>query len=316
LSELNLSILIPTYNRRETLLKTLAGYARQTAAARIREVLVVDDGSTDGTAAAVAGFAASATFPIRHLHKENGGLASARNFGIREAASELLLMGDDDIIPGPTLVEEHLAWHEKNPADNVAVLGYVTWSPELRPTPFMKWMGEDGVLFGFGRLVPGKDAPLEYCYFCNTSVKKRFLAENGTFDEDFQAYGFEDTELSYRLFKKGFCVLYNSRAVGYHYKHMSYSDVRRRAELVIRASALFESKEAGRYFKELSLREGALTGRRMKRALGRLAGPFVAPLACLLDTQVPLPRMIYQILYHGWIQPKVQRNLGRLPQGA
>ena len=307
-----LSVIIPTYNRREILLKTLEAYKQQTAANEILEVVVVDDGSADGTGEAVAQFALLSTFPIRLLRQENRGLATARNLGIRSAKGALILFGDDDIIPGSTLVAEHVAWNQSHPEPTSGILGCVAWSPEMNPTPFMEWLGLGGVMFGYGHLSPGKEVPINYSYFCNTSVKRNFLVENGTFDEDFRAYGFEDIELSYRLFNKGLRVLYNPKAVGYHYKRMTYADVCRRAELVITATDLFESKEAGKHLKELRSR-GRLFSikRRMKKVLTKFIGPFVAPLTPLLDTQIPLPKEVYKAIYHCLTVPRAQENIER-----
>ena len=223
-----LSIVIPTYNRKETLLKALEAYCRQTAEAEIREILVIDDGSTDATVEAVAGFSKTSPIAIRCVANPKKGQASARNHGIREAQGNLILLADDDIIPAPALVAEHVAWNRKYPDENCAVLGHVDWAPEVHPTPFMEWLGRDGVLFGFGRLSPGEEVGANYSYFCNTSIKKSFLLKAGMFDENFRAYGYEDTELAYRLFRQGLRVRYNPRAVGYHYKHFSYAEARRR----------------------------------------------------------------------------------------
>ena len=310
MSEPKLSIIIPTYNRREILLRTLEGYSRQTALGGILEVLVVDDGSTDGTGAAVVASRQASAIPIRYLREENKGLAAARNYGIREARGELLLFGDDDIIPGPTLVAEHIAWNHSHPEPTSAILGCVTWSPEMNPTPFMEWLGLEGVLFGFGHLFPGKEVPFDHSYFCNTSVKRNFLVERGMFDEEFRAYGFEDIELSYRLFNQGFRVLYNPKALGYHYKRMTYADVCRRAELVIAASELFESKEAGKYLKELRSRRGLLsTKRKIIRGLAKFIAPFVAPLTPVLDTQISLPKEVYRAIYHCLVVPRAQKKI-------
>jgi hypothetical protein len=127
------------------------------------------------------------------------------------------------------------------------------------------------------------------------------------FDEDFRGYGWEDVELGYRLMKKGFRLLYNSDAIGHHYKHMSFADVCRRAELVCAASALLETKEAGRHMKERESRGEALSWKRkLKRAVAKLVAPFLVPLTPLLDTQIRLPREVYQTLYMYHVLPKAQ----------
>src|SRR5579863_513673 len=144
-----LSVVIPTYNRCEILREAISAYLVQTALNDIAEILVVDDGSTDSTGEVVASFSKTSTVPIRYLRQENKGPAAARNVGIREVSSELLLFSDDDMIATPNLVAEHLEWHRKCSDWSIAILGQAVWSPKVRPTPFMQWYGSDGVLFSY-----------------------------------------------------------------------------------------------------------------------------------------------------------------------
>ena len=307
-----LSIIIPTFNRKEILLRTLEGYQQQKDQAEILEILVIDDGSTDGTAPAVASFSKTSPSLIRCLSQQNKGLASARNLGIREARGALLLFGDDDIIPAPSLVAEHLAWNRRHPADNFAILGHVSWSPEVHPTPFQEWLGLDGVLFGFGRLSPGQEVGFQYFYFCNTSIKRDLLIRQGMFNESFRAYGHEDTELAYRLISQGLRVIYNPDAIGYHYKRFSYADACRRQEMLYAAMVQFETTEAGRALKDQAAQEKPPTlKRRLMMAAARMIAPFLTPLTLLLDTQVRLPRIVYSLLYFFHVAPRAQARFER-----
>jgi glycosyltransferase involved in cell wall biosynthesis len=86
----SVSVVIPTYNRRALVEEAIRSALDQTAGAA--EVVVIDDGSTDGTAEALRSFAG----PIRVLHQPNRGVASARNLGIREARGELIAFLDSD----------------------------------------------------------------------------------------------------------------------------------------------------------------------------------------------------------------------------
>jgi glycosyltransferase involved in cell wall biosynthesis len=302
-----LTVIVPTYNRKEILLKTLAAYQSQSTREEILEILVVDDGSTDGTAEAVSQFKNETPLSVRYLSQRNSGLAAARNHGIREAKGRLLLFGDDDIIPGAHLVAEHLSCHRKYPDSSVAVLGLVAWSPEVRPTPFMEWLASDGVLFDFGHLSREKEVDFERCYFCNTSLKAEFLARNGVFDEDFRTYGYEDTELAFRLSKRGLRMLYHPDAVGYHYKFVSFAAACRRAELVANAWRVLGTKEAGKYIAARRTDRNDNRRIRFKRLSRNFIVTILLPMKVLLDSRVRLPRHVYRWFYAFYTESKIEK---------
>lgn len=302
-----LSIVIPTYNRRDILLKTLEAYKKQTAAHKVLELVVVDDGSTDGTQQAVMQSSLSSPFPIRCLRQVHAGLSAGRNHAISESRGQLLLFGDDDIFPAPVLVEQHLSWHEKYGAISDGVLGRVAWSPDLKPTPLMKWLGQDGVLFSFRHFSPGTNIAPGGFYFCNTSLKREFLLQNGMFDEEFGTYGFEDIELGRRLVKKGLRIFYNPDAVGYHYKRMSLADVWRRAEAVESAYPLYMAKIGAKQGPRPARKRSA--PRAALRSLGRVVLPLTAPALRLFDTRIPFPWVVYRTVYFHYILPTARARV-------
>src|SRR2546430_900621 len=104
-----LSVVIPTYNRKENLLRTLDALARQTLPADRFEVVVVSDGSTDGSAEAV--HARAHGYRLRYLEQANGGPSVARNHGARAACGDLIVYLDDDIEPAPGCLEVHAGAH-------------------------------------------------------------------------------------------------------------------------------------------------------------------------------------------------------------
>jgi glycosyltransferase involved in cell wall biosynthesis len=301
-----LTIIIPTCNRKDILRKTLDAYRSQSTPEEIREILVVDDGSSDGSDAVVARSSEGSPIPIRYLRQDSRGAASARNYGIREARGEIVLFGDDDIIPSGSLASEHLACHRKHPEASVAVLGHVTWAPEVHPTPFMKWLGFAGPLFDYRGLSRGMQVDAAHFYSCNISLKIEFLRENGTFDEDFPTCLYEDIELGYRLMRRGLRLLYNPDAVGYHYKYMSFADACRRAQLTDAAERVFQTKEAGAYFAEIEARRQRSLKSRMKKFLTMWLTPALAPLKPLLDTQIPLPWIVYRAMHSYYCVPKAR----------
>jgi GT2 family glycosyltransferase len=301
-----LTIIIATYNRKDILQKALDAYRSQSAPEEILEMLVVDDGSTDGTDSMVAQSNEGSPIPIRYFRQDHRGAAAARNLAIREARGDLLLFTDDDVVPSHTLVEEHLKWHRQNPDPCVAVLGFIPWDPEVHPTPFMNWLIMGGPLLNLRECSKRKEVGLGFFYTGNLSLKAEFLRKNGTFDEDFRSYGYEDLELGYRLTRRGLRLLYNPDAVGYHYKHMSFADACRRKQLVVAAEKVFQTKEAGVYFAEIDARRRRTLKFRMLKLLARWVTPVLTPLRPLLDTQIPLPWAVYRALYYYYSVPKVK----------
>ena len=106
MSEKRLSVVIPTYNRRDRLARVLAALERQTMPADEFEVVVVDDGSTDGSSDWLA--TRKPAYALRTLRLSNGGPARARNAGVEAATGDILLFIDDDVEPTDSLIAEHL----------------------------------------------------------------------------------------------------------------------------------------------------------------------------------------------------------------
>jgi glycosyltransferase involved in cell wall biosynthesis len=302
----SISVIIPTYNRAATLRRTLEGYARQSGDHQLLEVLVVDDGSEDDTEEVVRQFGRESGLPLRYLKQENLGLSAARNHALREARGSLILLGDDDIIPSAKMMAEHVAWHIKYPQPEVGVLGFVTWAQELNPTPFMVWSGLYGPQFSFGTFTPGMVLDFRYGYFCNTSLKRCFVKENGFFSETFRQYGWEDLEFSYRLCQKGYRLLYNPAAIGYHYKYEKFENTRRRVEKLYQSWPEFAKTDAGQRFLQLWRAQKNTNGeskglfRALLRPLKSATLPLFRP---LMDSQIPLPGWLYDRIFYHYVTP-------------
>jgi glycosyltransferase involved in cell wall biosynthesis len=110
------SIIIPTYNRKDNLVRILESLKDQTASPGDFEVIVVDDGSTDDSSA-VAGLAFP--FSLRYLRQANLGSAAARNAGAELASGDLLIFLDDDMIVEKGFISgllriSQLSWLHRN----------------------------------------------------------------------------------------------------------------------------------------------------------------------------------------------------------
>jgi glycosyltransferase involved in cell wall biosynthesis len=287
-----LTVVIATYNRCDTLKKAILAYQRQTELRGIREILVVDDGSSDTTPAMLAELAEKSVVPIRHLRQENKGPATARNVGIRQATTDLILFTDDDIIPSTVLVAEHLNRHREFPQLTAAVLGYMTWSPEVNPTPFMEWYGKHGALLDYSTLDGQTEIAEGHFYTGNISLKTAFLRQNGGFDEDFKAAAYEDIEFGYRLRKAGMRLFYNRKALAYHEQFFSFAEACRRSHKAAVALKIFKQKEAGREHRVPPRLKQLFIDRTAK-----LVGPILSPFRRVMDTGVPLPPIFYKVMY-------------------
>lgn len=215
---LAMSVVIPTFNRRDVLLKSLHALLNQTLSQSLYEILVADDGSTDGTGEAVTALAAIAPLPIVYSWSENHGANAARNRAILMAHGRLLVFINDDTIGVPDFLEQHLATHQLYPDDNVAVLGRVTISPEVPHSVFAD-LHLDAAFQSFaGR----RELDWRAFYTCNISVKADFLRNCGRFEERLRWH--EDVELGERLARHGLRVIYEPSALGHHLHHLQEHD--------------------------------------------------------------------------------------------
>jgi GT2 family glycosyltransferase len=219
--------------RGRSLRAVLAGLARQNRPLDDVEVVV----ALDGEAPSGTDFHDGADLPMKVVRARRAGASAARNAGWRAAGGELILFLDDDIVPTPPLVAEHLAWHGQHPEADVAVLGLVRWSPAVTVTPFMKWL-ETGIQFDYDR-IEGAELGWQLFYSCNVSVKREILERVEGFDEQRFPYGYEDLELARRLSEGGFRLLYNDAALGHHLKVETLDGWRRNLRRIARSERRF-----------------------------------------------------------------------------
>ena len=215
----SVSVIIPTFRKREFLEPTLVSLGQQTYPAERIEVVVVDDCSDDGTSALLQSLETPyALVPVRH--EINKGRAAARNTAIRAASGDLAVFVDDDMRCEPDLIERHVRFHDTHP--DVAVIGSALTAPELGRATVFSYLDEMGV----HRLPPGSVSPARYFVTNNASVERRHLLDVGLFDESFRRYGFEDTELAFRLENDaGLTFMYCAEAVAYHLHDQTLDDV-------------------------------------------------------------------------------------------
>lgn len=213
---IRLSVIMPCYNARATLPRALAALAQQDLAAETFEVLVVDDGSTDGSAEVAE--AARSSFLLRVLRQANHGIAATRNLGAAHARGQVLLFVDPDVFARPSLLRAHLR-HYTNGARRLAVQGPTVADPETLTTPFMRITN----LMPHFELVYRNRSNMspQLVVGRNFSVSRAAFDAAGGFDDGFRGYGLEDVEFAFRLRRAGGVIKYEPDAVGLHHHPLS-----------------------------------------------------------------------------------------------
>lgn len=210
------SVVIPTYNRVDRLRRVLDALSTQTAAREDFEVIVVSDGSTDGTEEYLR--SGELPLPVVSIEQQNAGPAAARNRGIEQSLGALVIFLDDDVIPAPDLVAEHLKAQAQ--LDDTVVVGPMLTPPDHDMPSWVAW--EQRMLYKqYEDMNAGKyTATARQFYTGNASLPRSLLTDCGGFDERFRRA--EDVELAYRLSDAGAAFSFNRLAEGFHYAERSF----------------------------------------------------------------------------------------------
>jgi GT2 family glycosyltransferase len=235
-----ISVVLPTYERAPLLERSLESLTTQTLSRSQFEVIVVDDGSSEATASVCTRLAEK--LPLRYFRIENSGTSAAKNLGLFASHARLVLFFDDDDLADPRMLEAHVEAHRTHPEENVAVLGYTTWAPELEITPLMEYVTEIGhLLFSYRTFEDGQRLDYTHFWAGRISCKRAFLAQRGIFDQGFRAAGIEDIELGFRLAKHGLSVIHARGARSFMLRSVTFDEFARRCVTRGRALWLFNS---------------------------------------------------------------------------
>jgi glycosyltransferase involved in cell wall biosynthesis len=210
-----LSVVIPTYNRRDRLERVLVALSTQTTPPL--EIVVVSDGSTDGTNDYIR--SGETPVPVVAVVQDNAGPAAARNRGLDTARGEIVLFIDDDVVPAPDLVEQHVRAHLAS-SDDVVVIGPMLNPDDAELSPWVAWEQH--------QLYKQYDAMRRRVYDCtfrqfftgNASVPRQRVIDVGHFDTNFRRA--EDVELAFRLHQAGVGFLFVAEARGFHHAERSF----------------------------------------------------------------------------------------------
>jgi hypothetical protein len=228
---LAVTVVIPTYNRSDTLISCLEHLEKQSFTDF--EVILVDDGSTDATPQLIREFVLHTRLHLCSIRQENSGPARARNAAIARARAPICLLIGDDIFATPDFVKTHLELHRQRPEMEVAGLGLTRWTDEgQQVTKFMRWLEDDGVQFFYGELLRGVRPTWRHFYTSNLSVKTDLLRRFPS-NEAFPTLALEDIELGYRIHKQhGLELAFLPQALAGHYHPTTVRDACRRVSRV------------------------------------------------------------------------------------
>lgn len=210
------SVIVPVYNGAGVIERCLNALAAQTVAPERYEVIVVDDGSTDDTAAVIDCWRrAHPRLQLTLLSQANAGPAAARNRGAAAARAPLLLFTDADCAPTPTWIEAMTA-----PFADPDVAGakgaYVTEQTGLVPR-FVQAEYEDR----YDRMAG--QAQIDFIDTYSAAYRRAIFLENNGFDPIFTTASVEDQEFSFRLAQKGYRLVFAPAA---RVSHLHDSGVR------------------------------------------------------------------------------------------
>jgi glycosyltransferase involved in cell wall biosynthesis len=207
------SVIIPTHNRLSSLQEVITALEVQETCLEF-EVLVVNDGSTDGTANWLDSYSGPLSF--RGFHLVAGGPARARNHGAKQAVGRYLAFLGDDTAPSPHWLASHQITRERHEREEVAVLGHTDWHPRVKGNAFLDWMNNQGKQFGYNLIDQPQNVPFNFFYTSNLSVPRNLML-GSPFREDFPHAAWEDIEVGYRLVEQdGLRLVYQPQALVWH----------------------------------------------------------------------------------------------------
>ena len=261
-AEAALSVIIPTFNRVGTIEACLDCLFAQNVSSGGMEILVIDDGSEDGTSAALSAVVCPDPHRLVVITQRNRGANAARNRGLQEATAPLVAFLNDDSLPQPGWAAEHLRMHLDHPGTEVAVLGSMRDCPTVAPSLF----GDLHRNPALDRLPTGAPLDWHWFYTYNISVKRGFIGGR-RFHEALRWH--EDIEFGRRLHASGLRIVYAGQALVLHRHPMTEADYFRIAQREGEALATWflAAPELRQDLVALGLRSGRLGTRAWRHRL-------------------------------------------------
>lgn len=216
-----ISVIIPTYNRVDTLHKCLEYLKKQSIRSENFEIVIVDDCSKDNTPEFCKKYV-SQNKNIKYIRNEtNQGLATTRNIGIRACKGDLLVFLDNDLLVADDYLQTILEVHEKYKNEKIAVMSNITYQPEiLKKTNFGTYIQSRAIGYRSGKdmmNIDYNDLPNNYFAGGGSTIKTKDAYSIGLFEEGLKKYGSEDELFGFRFKKSGGRIMFLNNAKIIHY---------------------------------------------------------------------------------------------------
>jgi GT2 family glycosyltransferase len=225
------SVVVPVRNAERTLGDCLFSILQTDYREDRREIVVVDNGSSDGTAQVIR------RFPVRYVREERHGLSEARNRGIAESAGEILVFTDADCVVAMSWLRELVRGFEERPGAAVVAGDVVAYPPQtpverylaLRKPSYMSW---------------SRAQEHTWFQFANAAVRRQTFDAVGRFDTRFRG-ACEDIDFCWRLLGAGFELCWRPNAIVFHRNRTSMPQLFRQQQAYGRNHAALLRKYPG-----------------------------------------------------------------------
>jgi hypothetical protein len=227
-----ITVLMASHNRKQVLTECLEALARQLLPRGTFEVIVIDDGSEDGTQELFRDM--ELPIAMSFIEQENSGAASARNHGLPHVRSEFVLFINDDTILFPNTVRGHLEAHRELGVQKSIVLGTFEQPEEECAKTLTRMLESSTCIFGYHEFEPGADVGGAHFYTCNLSLPIHAVRSAGQFDEEFALFG-EDTDFGLRLENMGYRIFFREELRATHRHVLPFEAIAHRQVAVSKA---------------------------------------------------------------------------------
>ena len=199
------SVIVPVYNAERTIGQCLDALTSQTIGRSDYQILLVDDGSTDGTAG-IAGRYQGITL----IKQDNAGPAAARNSGVSRAGAPIIVFTDSDCAPQPDWLEKMIGPLETDPKVTAVKGAYLTRQKQIAAR-FVQREYEDK----YDLLKKRKN--IDFIDTYSAAFRRDIFLQFNGYDTSFKVACAEDVELSYRMHNAGHKMIFAPQALVYHF---------------------------------------------------------------------------------------------------